>query len=294
MSQHADEAGILVTSFNQSYHSMDQAMKDIKWIQYSLDQANISRTDYNRVTSLEMVQMCRSGTPHAMGSWKFSERTRKKVKEYQTNYYMYNLNDLSSVHPGFLHQVVSGIMNGPFRFIQESFSSEKKLEEKKYHLYLPVTELENVDFEEQQLIYEWVRDDLELKLGIKLDQNTYLHKNILASNHEVIVNEDALVYDLMQYVSEIKRVEKMLAKKQRRVSKQGVICHSVEEDFKKKSIVPIVDYHELLKAFQKEDLAISLDYEEKCYLLMALNTMEHEGQITEQQKIELAEAMINE
>jgi len=296
MNQNIDkiDTGILITPFEQSYHYLDQAMKDIKWIQYTLDQANISRTDYNRVTSQEFVQMCRNGTPHAMGSWKFSERTRNRIKEYRTNYYMFNLNDLSSVHPHYLHQVLSGVMNGPFRFIQESFSSGHKPEEKRYHLYLPVTELEDVDFEEQQLIYEWVRDDLELKLGVKLDQNTYLQKNILASNYDVLVNEDAPVYDLMPYVNEIKRVEKMLAKRQKRVSKQEVICHSVEEDFKKKYIVPIVDYNELLKAFQTEDFATSLDYRDKCYLFMALNTMEHEGQITEQQKLELAEAIISE
>ncbi|AIF45127.1 hypothetical protein [Virgibacillus sp. SK37] len=182
-------------------------------------------------------------------------------------------------------------MNGPFRFIQESFSSGDKQAERRYHLYLPVTELENVDFEVQQLIYEWVRDDLEIKLGIQLDSSTYLHKNILPSTNKVKVNKDASIFDLQPYLNKYRRIEKVVKKKNDAIGKREMIQQVAEENFKGKNITSIVNFDELLKAFQTNGLAKELTYDERSYLYMALNNMEEDGQITEQQKYDLAEVV---
>ena len=288
-----NESGILVTPYTEGFDSMEDAMGNIKKVQAYLDQANIKNSSHYRTTSTQFVSMNENGTPHAMGVWECSERTREQIKAYLSNIYWFNLNDLSYTHPNSLPKVISDIMNGPFRFIQESFSSGSELVDKKYHIYLPVTELQDVDFEVQQLIYEWVRDDLEIKLGIQLDQSTYLHKNILASRNKVIVNEDAPVFDLKPYLAKFKRIEKVLKKRNANIGKEDVIQYVVNEGFIENKINSLVNFHELFKAFKTEDFANALSYKERNYLSMVLNNLQDEGQITEKQKYELAEVLYN-
>ena len=292
--KHKDnDAGILFTPFTHGFDSKEDAMENIGLVQSNLDQANIKNDRHNRVAEPIFVYRLRNGVPHAMGSWKLSERTRSKIKDYRTNYYCFNLNDLSNIPPKSLPNVISGIMNGPFHFVQESFSSSDTLSEKKYHLYLPVIELEDVDFEVQQLIYEMVRDDLEIKLGIQLDENTYIHKNILASRNKVQVNGDAPIFDLKPYLNKIKRIEEIVKKKDGKVSKEEVIRQAAEQGYKAKQITSAVDYEELLKAFKTDGFSSNLSYKERGYLFMVLNNMKEDDQINEKQKLELAEVLNN-
>lgn len=293
MSKKENEPGVLVTSFTHGFDSMEEAMENIGLVQSYLDEANIKKNSHNRVGDSMFAFKLRNGIPHAMGSWILSERTRSKINGYRTNYYCYNLNDLSNIPPKSLQIVISGIMNGPFHFIQESFSSGDTLAEKKYHLYLPVTELEGVDFEVQQLIYEWVRADLEIKLGIQLDESTYLHKNILASRNKVHVNVDAPVFDLTSYLNKFKRIERIVKKSDSKVNKEEVVRHAVEQEYKKKQITSTVNYNELLKAFKSDGFSSNLSYKERGYLFMVLNNMEEDRQITKKQKEELAEVLNN-
>ncbi|MEC5424294.1 hypothetical protein QGM71_12405 [Virgibacillus sp. C22-A2] len=154
MKKKETESGNLITPYTRGFSSKEDAIENIELIQSHLDQVNVKNNEHNRLDDTSFSYMLSNGYPMAMGSWKNSERTRNKIKNYRTNIYWYNLNDLSSTPPKILPKVISSIMNGPFRFIQESYSSGDKLAEKRYHLYLPVIELENVDFEVQQLIYE--------------------------------------------------------------------------------------------------------------------------------------------
>ncbi|CAM5734442.1 hypothetical protein SAFG77S_11623 [Streptomyces afghaniensis] len=288
-----NESGYLVTSYTQGFDSKEEAMGNIRQVQAYLDNANIKNKSHYKATSKQFVRMNEDGTPHAMGVWKESERTRGKIEAYLSNMYWFNFNDLSNIHPDSLPKVISDIKNGPFRYLQESFSSGSELIDNKYHLYLPVTELRDVDFEVQQLIYEWVRDDLEIKLGIQLDKSTYLHKNILASRNKVIVNEDAPVFDLKPYLAKFKRIEKVLKKRNKNFGKEDVIHYVVNEEFKEKKIISMVNFNELFKAFKVENFANGLTYKERNYLFMVLNNLQEEGQITEIQKYELAEVLCN-
>jgi len=287
------DVGILFTPFTHGFDSKEDAMENIGLVQSSLDQANIKNDRHNRVAEPIFVYRLSTGVPHAMGSWKLSERTRSKIKDYRTNYYCFNLNDLSNIPPKSLPNVISGIKNGPFRFIQESFSSGDTLSEKKYHLYLPVMELENIDFEVQQLIYEMVRDDLEIKLGIQLDENTYIHKNMLASKNQVHVNEDAPIFDLKPYLNKIKHIEEVVKKRDSKVNEEEVIRQAAEQEYKAKKITSAVDYEELLKAFKTDGFSSNLSYKERGYLFMVLNNMKEDDQINEKQKLELAEVLNN-
>lgn len=293
MSNTKNDPGVLVTPYTHGFDSKENVMKNIGLVQSYLDEANKENNTHNRVAEPIFAYKLKNGTPHAMGSWKLSERTRSKIKDYRTNYYCFNLNDLSNIPPKSLPSVLSGIMNGPFRFIQESFSSGDILSEKKYHLYLPVTELEDLDFEVQQLIYEMVRDELEIKLGIQLDENTYLHKNILASKNKVHGNEDAPIFDLKPYLNKIRRIEKIVKKRDGEVSKEEIIRQAAEQEYKDKRITSTVNYNELLEAFNSDGFSRNLSYKERGYLFMVLNNMEEDGQINEKQKLELAEVLNN-
>ncbi|AIF45092.1 hypothetical protein [Virgibacillus sp. SK37] len=293
MSNKKNDRGVLVTPFTHGFDSKEDAIKNIGLVQSYLDETNMENNTHTRVAEPIFAYKLRNGTPHAIGSWILSERTRDKIKDYRTNYYCFNLNDLSNIPPKSLPNVISGIMNGPFRFIQESFSSGDTLSEKKYHLYLPVTELEDVDFEVQQLIYEMVRDDLEIKLGIQLDENTYIHKNILASKNDVHVNEDAPIIDLKPYLNKIKRIERVVKKKDSKVSKEEVILQAVEKEFEAKKINSTVNYKELLKSIKSDGFSRNLTYRERGYLFMVINNMVEDGQINEKQKMELAEVINN-
>lgn len=288
-----NDIGILFTPFTHGFDSKEEAMENIGLVQSNLDQENIKNDRHNRVAEPMFVYRLRNGVPHAMGSWKLSERTRSKIKGYRTNFYCFNLNDLSNIPPKCLPNVISAIMNGPFRFVQESFSSGDTLSEKKYHLYLPVMELENVDFEVQQLVYEMVRDDFEIKLGIQLDENTYIHKNILASRNKVHVNEDAPTFNLKPYLNKIRRIEEVVKKKESKVTREEVIRQAAEQGYKAKQITSTVDYEELLKAFKTDGFSSNLSYKERGYLFMVLNNMKEDDQINEKQKLELAEELNN-
>lgn len=288
-----NDVGILFTPFTHGFDSKEEAIKNIGFVQSYLDEANLKSNTYNWVVESMFVYRLVNGVPHAMGSWILSERTRSKIKDYRTNYYCFNLNDLSNSPPKSVPNIISGIMNGPFRFVQESFSSGDSLSEKKYHLYLPVIELEDVDFEVQQLMYEMVRDDLEIKLGIQLDENTYIHKNILASRNKVHVNGNAPIFDLKPYLNKIKRIEEVVKKRGSKVTKEEVIRQAAEQEYKAKKITSSVDYKELLKAFKTDGFSSNLSYKERGYLFMVLNNMKDDDQINEKQKLELAEVLNN-
>ncbi|NRG46853.1 hypothetical protein HRF87_19090 [Bacillus sp. CRN 9] len=287
------EPGVLVTLFTHGFDSKADALENMGLVQSHLEQANIVSHTHNRITEPIFSYNLRNGIPHAMGSWIRSERSRNKINGYRINYYCFNLNDLSNIPQKSLPNVISGIMNGPFRYVQESFSSGDTFVEKKYHLYLPVTELEDVDFEVQQLIYEWVRADLEVKLGIQLDENTYLHKNILASRNKVEVNNDVSVFDLTPYLKKFKRIERIVRRQDSKVTKEELIIHAAEKSFRDREITSSVNYKELLNAFKTDDFSSNLTYKERGYLFMALNNMEEDGQITKKQKEELAEVLNN-
>ncbi|MEC5424293.1 hypothetical protein QGM71_12400 [Virgibacillus sp. C22-A2] len=138
-----------------------------------------------------------------------------------------------------------------------------------------------------------MRDDLEIKLGIQLDSSTYLHKDILPSTNNVKLIKDAPICDLQPYLNKYRRIEKIVKKKSGKVDKKEMVQQVVEEDFKSKSIISTVNFNELLKAFKAENFSISISYKEREYLYMALNNIEEDGQITEQQKYDLAEVLYN-
>ncbi|WP_327607858.1 hypothetical protein [Virgibacillus tibetensis] len=130
-------------------------------------------------------------------------------------------------------------------------------------------------------------------MGIQLDSSTYLHKDILPSTNNVKLIKDAPICDLQPYLNKYRRIEKIVKKKSGKVDKKEMVQQVVEEDFKSKSIISTVNFNELLKAFKAENFSISISYKEREYLYMALNNIEEDGQITEQQKYDLAEVLYN-
>lgn len=212
MNKKDDNKNILATAFNSCFECKNHAMENIGGIQKYLDKVNLYNSKHVYYTSEEFVYLLESRIPFALGSWIESERNRNKIKDYQTNLYMYNLNDISMISRKQYAKFYSTLMKGPFRYVQESNCSEKSIEEKRFHLYLPVTELKGVGFDIQQIIYENVREELELKLGVPLDSSFYLHKNIIPSGNKVQINKNAPVYDLRPKLKKIKRIGRIYEK----------------------------------------------------------------------------------
>lgn len=292
MFENEKEFKILATSYGRSFKSKEEAMKNIGEIQTYIDEAHLNSRKHNYCNQGSFIGLLENKVPFALGSWLESERSRVEIKGYQTTVYMFNLNDLSSISPRHYNEVYWSLLKGPFKYIQESHSSGKLINEKKFHLYLPVTELKGVDFDIQQIIYEQVRAALEMKLGLQFDESFYLHKNIIPSGKTVQVNHHAPIFDLQPYLNDITRIGRIYNKK----LKDDYIRDydvSLTKAFYS-NITSTLNYAELLNALKTEGLVEKLSYKDKMYMLMALNTMESEQQISQEQKLELIEVLGNE
>lgn len=280
--------GIHIQRYTCGFNTKKDAMANIEVIQKYFDGVNERKKGFNRVNWQEFKSYLTNGIPLAVGSWEKSKRQRNFIQNHRTNIYCFNLNDVSSIPPNQIERVIQNIYDY-CHFVQESYSSGKKLSEKQYHCYVLVSE-ESVGYEISSYVMERFRDDLGAKIGITFDKSMTLSKNILPSGKPVTVNEDLEIYSLKPYLNEISRVEKILEKERKKISKQEVIYRLLDRDFNNKMVTTEVDFNNLLNAFESQNLA-SLSYREISYLFMVLNNLEEDGQITFQQKIELADSL---
>lgn len=280
--------GIHIQRYTCGFNTKKEAMANIEVIQKYFDGVNERKKGFNRVNWQEFKSYLTNGIPLAVGSWEKSKRQRNFIQNHRTNIYCFNLNDVSSIPPNQIERVIQNIYDY-CHFVQESYSSGKKLSEKQYHCYVLVSE-ESVGYEISSYVMERFRDDLGAKIGITFDKSMTLSKNILPSGKPVTVNEDLEIYSLKPYLNEISRVEKILEKERRKISKQEVVYRLLDRDFNNKMVTTEVDFNNLLSAFESQNLA-SLSYREISYLFMVLNNLEEDGQITFQQKIELADSL---
>ncbi|MBS4220072.1 DEAD/DEAH box helicase family protein [Bacillus sp. FJAT-49711] len=279
---------ILMQPFTHGFDSKEEALVNIEVIQKYLDEVNEKKKGFNRVTWQEFKRYLTGGVPLSVGSWEKSKRLRNFIQNHQTNIYCFNLNDISSIPPNQIEKVIQNIYDY-CHFVQESYSSGKKLSEKNYHCYVLVSE-ECVGYEISSYVMERFRDDLGAKIGVAFDKSMTLSKNILPSGKPVTVNEDLEIYSLNPYLNEISRIEKILEKERKKISKQEVVYRLLDKDFNNKMVTSEVDFNNLLNAFKSQKL-VSLNYREISYLFMVLNNLEDDGQITHQQKIQLADAL---
>ncbi|MGG3718505.1 DEAD/DEAH box helicase family protein, partial [Heyndrickxia ginsengihumi] len=280
--------GILMQPYTHRFDSKEEAIANIEVIQKNLDEVNVNRKGLNRVNCQEFKCYLTGGIPLAIGSWENSKRLRNYIQNYRTNILCFNLNDLSSIHPKQIERATKNIFDY-CHFVQESYSSGEKLSEKKYHCYVLVTE-EAVGYEILSYVMGKLRDDLGAKIGVTFDKSMTLSKNILPSGKPVMVNDNLEVYSLKPYLNEISRVEKILEKERKKINNQEVVYRLFDKDFNNKMITSEVHFTNLLNAFESQELA-ALNYREISYLLMVLNNLDDDGQITFQQKIQLAEAL---
>lgn len=280
--------GILMQPFTQGFESKEEALGSIEVIQKYLDEVNVKRKGLNRVNWQEFKRYLTGGIPLAVGSWEKSKRLRNFIQNFCTNILCLNINDLSNVPPKWIERVIKNIYDN-CHFVQESYSSGEELSEKKFHCYVLVSE-EPVGYEFSSYIMERFRDDLGAKIGVNFDKSMTLSKNILPSGKPVKVNEHLEIYSLKPYLNEISRVEKILERERKKISNQEVVYRLLDRDFNNKMFTSKVHFTNLLNAFQSQELA-SLNYREISYLFMVLNNLEDDGQITLQQKLQLADVL---
>lgn len=280
--------GILMQPYTESFHSKKEAEDNIGVIQKYFDDVNEKKKGHNRVPIQGFLQYLLEGTPITAGYWEYSKRLRNEIKNYKTNIFCFNLNDLSYIPPNQLKKVIRKL-HDHCHFVQESYSSGKELSEKKFHCYVLVSEI-CVGYDITSYIMEKFRDELGVKIGVMFDTSMVLGKNILPSGKKVLINEDLEIYNLKPYLNEISRIEKLLEKERNKKGKNDVIYRLLDKDFVNKKIISKVNYNNLLNAFKSQKLA-SLKYREISYLLMVLNNLEDEGQIDFKQKVELAESL---
>lgn len=285
------EISMLVQPYKRGFETKIEAMKQIKAISTYFNTVNeYNSSSFNSLTEKEFIQMIENGTPHTVGSWLNSKRMIGNIQDYRTDILCFDIDNLGDLPERAIHKVIA-LLNQYFHYVQESFSSGKKLFQKRYHCYLRVTTLQ-VDYEVIAMIYKQVRDDISAKIGIQFDESMHPLKTIFASKRKVKINRTLKVFDLKPYLNAY--IEKKREMKQSISSKMkdsDVVNAIVDEHFNKKLKTTKVNFDELLKTLKSEKFPFISEYKEWIHFLMAFNNMEKEGLITSEEKMELAEAI---
>ncbi|WP_047979730.1 DEAD/DEAH box helicase family protein [Ornithinibacillus contaminans] len=286
-----EENAILVHPYQRGFDSKEEAMQHIERVSSYLETVNVwNTTKLNSVKEKAFIQLLESGTPHRLGSCLESKMSPRDVQDYRTNIFCFDIDDLEHLPERALRKAIA-LLHQYFHYVQESFSSGRKLSQKRFHCYLVVTTLQ-VDYEVLALIYKRLRDDLSAKIGLQFDESMYPLKNIFASGKKVKVNKTLKIFDLKPYLDSYMEDKIRLNKKEgREVEDRDVVNYIVDEGFNKRLTTTRVSFNELLQALKSEKMPFIADYKEWIRYLMAFNDMEREGLITTDQKSELAEAI---
>jgi len=290
MNQANKEISMLVQPYKRGFETKIEAMKQIKAISTYFNTVNEYSSSFSSLTEKEFIQMIENGTPHTVGAWLNSKRMIGNIQDYRTDLLCFDIDDLGDFPERAIHKVIAQL-NQYFHYVQESFSSGKKLSQKRYHCYLRVTTLQ-VDYEVIAMINKQVRDDISAKIGIQFDESMHPLKTIFASKRKVKINRTLKEFDLKPYLNAyIEKKREMKETISSKMKESDVVNAIVDEHFNKKLTTTKVNFDELLKAIKTEEFPFISEYKEWIHFLMAFNNMEKEGLITSEEKMELAEAI---
>lgn len=265
-------------------------MKQIKAISTYFNTVNEYSSSFSSLTEKEFIQMIENGTPHTVGAWLNSKRMIGNIQDYRTDLLCFDIDDLGDLPERAIHKVIAQL-NQYFHYGQESFSSGKKLSQKRYHCYLRVTTLQ-VDYEVIAMIYKQVRDDISAKIGIQFDESMHPLKTIFASKRKVKINRTLKEFDLKPYLNAyIEKKREMKQSISSKMKESDVVNTIVDEHFNKKLTTTKVNFDELLKTLKSEKFPFISEYKEWIHFLMAFNNMEKKGLIASEEKTELAAAI---
>lgn len=282
------ERRIMIQPYKRGFETKDEAIHHIRNITIDLDNANVwNNSKLNSVVESQFLQMLKNGQPHVTGSWIASKRNPREIQDYRTNIFCFDIDRLENFPDIVIRKIIDRLYEY-FHYVQESFSSGEKLQQKRFHCYLVVTTLQ-VDYEVIALIYKQVRDQLSAKIGVSFDESIYPVKTIFASGKEVKVNNKLREFDLQPFLENFITERMKLSNKSKELSNGEVVDHITTKEFNREFVTSAINFDVLLNALKK--LPLISDYREWIRILMAFNDMEKEGLITDEQKIVLAEAI---